>query len=128
MEQKAQEKENQEKESQLIEHEIEVNNYVSVRLKIPKKLDALELKSLSTMSTKLLNLSQVTDAKQLPSREPRRMLRNQEQRVEVLKEFLKAENKQERQVLADKHGVPLKRYCQRMHNLKYNLKKAGVEI
>ncbi len=43
----------------LVEHTIVVDEHVEVTLKIPKVMNALELKSLSTKATKLFNLAEV---------------------------------------------------------------------
>ena len=46
-------------EKELIEHKVEVDEYISAIIKIPKVLTALELKSLMSKANKLFNLAEV---------------------------------------------------------------------
>lgn len=44
---------------QLIEHEILVDKYITVKLAIPKQLDAVSLKGLMTKANRLFSLSEI---------------------------------------------------------------------
>ena len=46
-------------QSELIEHTVEIDEYLSATIKIPKVLDALELKALMAKANKLFNLAEV---------------------------------------------------------------------
>ena len=46
-------------EEELVEHIVDIDQYVSVTLKIPKVMTALELKGLTMKANKLFNLAEV---------------------------------------------------------------------
>ncbi len=49
----------EEQYDELIEHIVEIDDYISVIIKIPKRLDALKMKALMMKTNKLFNLSEV---------------------------------------------------------------------
>jgi len=46
-------------ENERIEHIVEVDEYLEVKLKIPKRLNAMSLKALMTKATKLFNMAEI---------------------------------------------------------------------
>ncbi len=53
-------------ETNLIEHEIEIDDYVKVTLSIPQKLTAIELKGIMIKANQLLKLSEISISTQQP--------------------------------------------------------------
>ena len=57
-------------EKELIEHTVEIDNYITATLRIPKVLDAMELKALMVKANKLFNLAEIEILDRKPAGRP----------------------------------------------------------
>ena len=111
-----------EKENELIEHKIKIDEYISAEIKIPKVLTAMDLKALMYKANKLFNLAEV------PIVEKRKYVRNGKDIVvnnteDV--EFLEKYNKLDiigRKELAKSIGITVRALYQKVFYIKRNTK------
>ena len=88
----------------MVEHKVEIDEYVSVTLKIPKVLTAIELKALMYKANKLFNLAEVP---LVPGKGARQKYSKHdlETKKKIVKEYDKLATKEEREGLAKKYGM-----------------------
>lgn len=106
-----------EEENELIEHKIEIDEYVSATLRIPKVLTAIELKALMIKANKLFNLADVPLA---AGGSPRRYVRNSlgdEQKKALIKEY-DGVNSVGKERIAERLGINGKALYQKVWTLK----------
>ena len=92
--------------NEMIEHTIEIDEYVSVTLKIPKVLTAIELKALMYKANKLFNLAEVPLT---PGKRPRQkyIKHDLEAKKNIVKAYDKSSTKEEKEELAKKYGMSI---------------------
>jgi len=107
-------------DNELIEHEIKVDKFLSVKMKIPKKMDALELKALATKSQKLLNLSDLS-----VQRHPRqtRVRISIDEKKEFVNEISEAKKKGQLEEMAKKYGCTVSELRKKGYDFAYAVKK-----
>lgn len=105
-------------QTEIIEHIVEIDNYLSATLKIPKKLTAIELKALMMKANKLFNLSET------PLVEKRKYIRckirSEAEKRELVEKYEKS-NDEERLRMTEEMGIGNKSLYQMIWKIKKDL-------
>lgn len=114
------------KNNETYDHIIEIDQYTELILKIPKKMNAVELKGLCTKATKLFNMSEIPLPKKSISNRSRLSI---EQKKKFILEFEKAKLCGELDYVAERKGYTPKEYKNKVYQMKYDIRaKHGVDI
>lgn len=99
---------------EIIEHTVEVDEYISAIIKIPKTLTAIDLKALMFKANKLFNIAEVPLIDK-----PKRKYMKKDETLKLIEKYDKANDK-EKQEMANEFGVNLKSLYQRIWKSKKN--------
>ncbi|KKM60141.1 hypothetical protein LCGC14_1544840 [marine sediment metagenome] len=106
-----------EEENEIVEHTVEIDDYVSVKLKIPKVMTAMDMKALMQKANKLFTLS---DTPMIPIQKRQYVQRKVEDKSALIKDYDESTDKQ-RIKLASDMGISLKSLYQKVWALRKSL-------
>lgn len=120
----------EDKDNGFFAHIVEIDRYTEVTLKIPKRLDAIELKALCAKATKLFNMAEVVVNPNIQRKiyAPKAKLSLQEKKDYII-EFERAKRDGTIDDLAKEKGLTPYQYKQKAYQMKYDVRKRhGVNI
>lgn len=105
-------------ERELIEHRIEIDEYASAILRIPKVLTAIDLKSLMNKANKLFNLAEIPLVPH--KRKYSSVSLGDAEKKDLVNKYDKSDDK-EKQKMADSLGISLKALYQKVWSIRKDL-------
>lgn len=103
-----------EESEDIVEHIVEIDSYVSVTIKIPKRLSAIDLKALMAKANKMFNLSETPI---IEKRRAKYLISNDEEKKKLIEKYQNSSD-EEKSRMAQEMGISEKSLYQKVWSFK----------